>query len=91
MMAAFDFSETLLSANLSKLQHFQGLKNTAELKDTVTCIFNGCAITIKYVEGKTDEFRATLTSDIKIDDEIQLLLAAFQENTYVTLGSSVLR
>ena len=91
MMAAFDFSETLLSANLSKLQRFQGLKNTAELKDTITGIFNGCAITIKCVEGKTDEFRATLTPEIKTDDEIQHLLAAFQENTYVTLRNSVLR
>ena len=90
MMAAFDFSETL-SANLSKLQRFQGLKNTAELKDTITGIFNGCAITIKCVEGKTDEFSATLASEIKTDDEIQHLLAAFQENTYVTLRSSVLR
>ena len=52
MMAAFDFSETLLSAKLSKLQRFQGLKNTADLKDTATGIFNGCAITIKCVDGK---------------------------------------
>ena len=72
-VSGFDLEKTLLSASLTKEHKFDGLKNTSELNDTVKDIFNGCTseLIINSVQGRTDEFKTRLSSNIKTEEDVQ--------------------
>ena len=90
-MAEFDLSDALLSASFSLKQRFQGFRNTAELKDTITGMFDGVEIQIDYIQGRSDNFEAKLFCDVKTEEEIKQLLHKFEANTKVTVKSYAIK
>ena len=82
----FNLEEAIAWGQLTAVQRFEGLKNTQELKDTVSEMFNGVTSTIEIenVQGSTDKFHCTLTSNAKEDDEIANIISTFERNTFIT-------
>ena len=56
-MTDFNLAEAFVLGELAAAQRFEGLKNTQELQDTVTEMFNGTInnINVTNVQGSPDE------------------------------------
>ena len=79
-------AEAIAWGEIQASQRFDGLKNTQELKDTVSEMFNGTTSTVHvdHVQGATDRFKCTIFSEARDDKEISNLVETFEKNTYTT-------